>query len=155
MGRRAVEDPGGLSDLVVIEGDADSGDGQARGVGQVDQLVWPGVSEAAAIGHQQPHVRLEPEPLLAQVGQRGQQWVGVLLLPGQPKRLGQGFTFLPGLLGQVVVRIVVDVPVTGGVLVRSLGDRCEQRGDVRADVVCCHEMHCTLLIAKNAIDSAS
>ena len=42
MGRRAMEGLGGLGDLVVVEGDADSGDGQARGVGQVDQLVGPG-----------------------------------------------------------------------------------------------------------------
>jgi len=36
---------------------------------------------------------------------------------------------------------VVDVPVARGVLIRSLGDLCEQRGDVRADVVWCPEMH--------------
>ena len=53
-------------------------------------LYGPGVGEAAAICHQQPHVRLEPEPLPAQVGQRGQQRVGALLLPGQPQRLGRG-----------------------------------------------------------------
>jgi hypothetical protein len=32
VGRRAVEDLSGLGDLVVVEGDADAGDGQARGV---------------------------------------------------------------------------------------------------------------------------
>jgi hypothetical protein len=42
QGPGAVEDIGGLGDLVVVRGDADSGDGHARSVRQVDQFFTAG-----------------------------------------------------------------------------------------------------------------
>jgi hypothetical protein len=77
-----------LFNLPVLAPRQDARDGQARGARQVDQLVRPGMGEAAAVGHQQPHGGLELESLLVQACERRQQGVDPSLLPGQAQLLG-------------------------------------------------------------------
>ena len=55
---RTVEETGRVLDVSLDIGDADAGDGQARGFGQVGQPVWAGRDDFPGIGQQQPDVLL-------------------------------------------------------------------------------------------------
>ena len=122
----------------------DTGDGQARSAGQVDQLVRPGRREATAVGHQQSHVCLELEPFGGQAAERRQQGVDAALLPGPAQLFRQLLTLLPCVLGHGLVSLVALITV-----VCVLGHRVKKRGNLRAGVIYCHEAQSITLIAQN------
>ena len=74
-GARATGQPGGVVDVGLGVGGADSGEGHARGLGQVGQPVGARLGVLSRIGEQQPDLLVGPLPALGRVGERGEQRV--------------------------------------------------------------------------------
>ena len=72
---RAAGQAGGLLDVGLAVGGADTGDGLARGLGQVGQPVGARLGVLAGVGEQQPDIVIGSLFALRRIGQRGEQRV--------------------------------------------------------------------------------
>jgi hypothetical protein len=84
-GAGAAGQPGGLLDVGLGVGGADTGDGPARGVGQVGQPVGARLHMLAGVGEQQPDLVIGSLFALSCIDQRGEQRITPTRSPACPR----------------------------------------------------------------------